>query len=261
MSSGIDWKGDVLPLVKQFLVWYIGKPSRNFITIGVVFWVPGILDLMAMAFQGILALIGHAAAPVVQDDFGPSKMLGTVFIALGVAMTIFEWSQPHSTKANRLRIAKARGRVQQQQTLRTTFKNINDVDLQIAFQDAWGPVNADSQQIRNVLNYKKSNPGLAMDRFIRGMALVKADGSWFALRSRLTPVAFWIYFILMMVAVCAAGICLIVFGASLFHPELKLIPVEAKGTLAVLGLLIGYSVFLFKELVLELGGAVNLVRM
>ncbi|MHB2248832.1 hypothetical protein [Pseudomonas fitomaticsae] len=261
MSSRNDWSQELLAIAKQLISWIIGKPSSKFVMLGMLLWAPGALDFLAMLAQTIQSLRGLAPLPTVPDDFGYSRALGVVLIMVGVGMTLFEWWQPHSTKANRLNVVKAKGQVQLQRALRTTFANFNDADLQLEFERAWGPVNADPQQIRNVLGTNRGNPGRAMDRFIRGMALVKADGNWFELRSRLTPAAFWLYFVMTIVSVVVGGLCLFIVCASLVFPELKIIPVETKVTLAILGGLIGYSVFAFKQLMLEFRSAVDLVKM
>ena len=261
MNSGTDLQRELIAIAKQLINWIIGKPSSKFVMLGMLLWTPGALDLLAMLAQTAQAFRGLAPVPSVPDDFGYSRALGIVLIAVGVGMTLFEWWQPHSTKAGRMRVAKARGQVQLQRNLRSNFEKLNDADLQLEFQNAWGPINADPRQIRNVLGTKKDNPGLAMDRFIRGMALVDTDGDWFMLRSRVIPAAFWSYFFLTIVSVCVGALCLIVFCASLVLPGWMSIPVETKGTLAVLALLIGYSAFAFKDLMLEFGSAVNLARM
>ncbi len=177
-------------------------------------------------------------------------------------MTLYEWWLPHSDRRSRDRILAAAGRLQDQQNLRNSYKNDTNADLQIKFQQAWGPINATPQQIRNVLDHQ-TDPGKAVSRFIMGMALVKTEGQWFALKHKWIPAAFRIYFVFCILSLVVSVLNLVII-ATHFAPGMPALTPQKVWTLAVMGItsiLTLISFFSFKDLMLEFGSAVNLCKM
>ncbi|MCP1489175.1 hypothetical protein PS896_01229 [Pseudomonas fluorescens] len=260
MSSRIDWRQDVLPVIKMLFNWLRAKPSRSLISLGMLFWAPGLLDYMVFAAQALRAYQEHTPWPVVPDDLGVSRIIGLIFIGLGVAMILFEWWQPHSVKARRLKSRKAHGQSQLQTALYQTFDSMTDVPLQRSFQQAWGPINADPKQIRNVLGTDKGNFGKAVERYVRGLALVKTDGNWFSVSSW-TVAGFWVWFVFTVLSIGVFASCLFLLVISFIFADPPVLSVHNQWTLGVIGFLVGYAVFVFADLMVEHGSALRLARM
>ncbi|MEN1833522.1 hypothetical protein AAIM60_11585 [Pseudomonas lijiangensis] len=263
MSAGINFREDILPLVKQLVTWIIGKPSSKLIMVGILLVVPGTAELIiALLSQAVQTYLGHPLSTAPADDVGYSQILGVILILTGLAMTLYEWWLPHSDRRSRDSISAAAGRLQDQQNLRNSYKNDTNADLQIKFQQAWGPINATPQQIRNVLDHQ-TNPGKAVSRFIRGMAFVKTDGNWFALKHKWIPAAFWIYFVFCILSLMVSALNLFIILVH-FAPGMPPLTPQKEWTLAVLGMtsiLTLISFVSFKDLMLEFGSAVNLCKM
>lgn len=257
MSS---WKQYVPTIITVLVNWLKQKPSRALISLGMLFWAPGLMDYMVLAAQVLRAYLDHTSWPVVPDDFGVSRIIGLVFIGLGVAIILFEWWQPHSVKAKRLKKRRTQGQVQSQQALYLSFATMSDVILQHNFQQAWGAVNADPGQIRNVLGTHKGNPAKAVTLYLRAMALVKTDGNWFAVSSWAVA-GFWLWLAFTLLSVFVFSSCLFLLVMSLIFTDPPLMSLQNQWTLGILGVLVGYSVSVFTELMAECGSAVALARM
>ncbi|MCV4275413.1 hypothetical protein OH710_22465 [Pseudomonas capsici] len=263
MNQGNIWREDILPLVKQLISWIVGKPSKTLIMVGIMLVIPGTTELIiALLSQVFQAHLGHPPSTTSANDVGYSQITGGVLLLIGVAMTLYEWWLPHSDRRNQNKTSAAAARLQDQKNLRNSYKTDSTADLQTNFQQAWGPVDADPQQIFNVLDYK-ADPGKAVRRFIKGMALVKTESNWFALKHKWIPAAFWIYFSFCILSLVVSALNLVIIAAH-FAPGMPALSPEKEWTLAVLGITGVLTLITFKsflDLMFEFGSAVNLCKM